>query len=185
VQSLSRTATLPAARSRVGNLPVATKTGIFLLLDKRKDLNNHLVADTKHVLLVVGVSGLLIALVSFACEIYGIKKCDALVGAANKPKGELGSDGRFNRRPRGIIRSINERFSTGITYPAGLVGCVLGPHASEVAAQPAQALFEETADKPGPPGELLRDVRCRRTGLQQVIFDGPIVESLFPKGKIR
>ena len=70
--------------------------------------------------MVVGVFGFVITLGLFAYEIYGIKKCHALIDAGKRLERDLRSDGQFIHRPREVIRFINEPFAAGIIYPAVL-----------------------------------------------------------------
>jgi hypothetical protein len=64
--------------------------------------------------------------------------------------------------PKSPIDSIVGQFRRGgAAVVVGTVGSVLGSHAARVAAETAQALFEETADLPVPLGGLLRSVRRR------------------------
>jgi hypothetical protein len=69
----------------------------------------------------MGVFGIAITLGLFAYEVYGIKKCDALIAAGKQIEGQLGiTDGQFTSRPRGLLGYINEPFAAGVIYPAVL-----------------------------------------------------------------
>ena len=103
----------------LGLLPLASGAGIFLLL------SDALVDPTKSViatgfLLPIGVFGFVITLGLFAYEIYGIKKCGALIAGGKQLEYALLSGGQFSHRPREVARFINEPFAAGIIYPAVL-----------------------------------------------------------------
>jgi hypothetical protein len=104
----------------LGLLPLASGAGIFLLHSGSQNLSN----ETKEYLGPIGVFGMVVTLGLFAYEFYGIKKCDALIGAGKQIEGQLGIDGQFISRPRGVLRYINEPFAAGIIYPAVLAAWV-------------------------------------------------------------
>ena len=62
----------------LGFLPLATGAGIYLLLDKLK-CENNLPNYVKPLLVAGGIFGFAITLGLFAYELFGIKKCDALI----------------------------------------------------------------------------------------------------------
>jgi hypothetical protein len=106
----------------LGFLPLATGTGIFLLLDNAKVLDD---ANFKggQVLVAAGAFGFAVALGLFFYELYGIKKCHALINAGRELEGDLGVDaqnGQFTKRPREVAGLINEPFAAGVIYPAVL-----------------------------------------------------------------
>jgi hypothetical protein len=105
----------------LGFLPLATGTGIFLLLDKLNNVET-LKDGTKSLLTAVGVFGFFITLGLFAYEIYGIKKCCALIMAGRRI--EVDSlhikDGQFFSRPQNVAYVINEPFAAGVIYPTVL-----------------------------------------------------------------
>jgi hypothetical protein len=101
----------------LGFLPLATGTGIFLVLN---DMSAARMAELKVEFGVVGLFGFLITLGLFAFELYGIKKCHALIVAGKDIEHMLGVDGHFARRPREFARVVNEPFASGIIYPAVL-----------------------------------------------------------------
>jgi hypothetical protein len=61
----------------LGFLPLATGTGIFVLLGPLSDKNSHDLA--KQFMAPVGAFGFVITLGLFFYELYGIKKCDSLI----------------------------------------------------------------------------------------------------------
>jgi hypothetical protein len=106
----------------LGFLPLATGAGIFLLLDNAKLLDN---ANFKggQVLVAAGAFGFAVTLGLFFYELYGIKKCHALINAGRILEGNLGVDaqnGQFTERPREVAGLINEPFAAGVIYPAVL-----------------------------------------------------------------
>jgi hypothetical protein len=106
----------------LGFLPLATGTGIFLLLGNSnfKDVEN-LPAATQCFLLAVGPFGFLITLGLFFYEIYGIKKCAALIKAGQSMEDLLDVNvGQFKKRPQNVAYLINEPFAAGVIYPTVL-----------------------------------------------------------------
>ena len=98
----------------LGFLPLATGTGIFLLIpdNSKSPLNTYLGP--------VGAFGILITLGLFFYEIYGIKKCGALIKAGQKIEDRMRIRGQFQGRPREVAGIINEPFAAGVIYPAVL-----------------------------------------------------------------
>ena len=90
-------------------LPIATGGGIFLLLNK--DIVSS--SDFTKFFAPIGAFGFLITLGLFAYEIYGIKKCGALIMAGQQIENWLRSDGQFGSRPREAFGFINEPFASG------------------------------------------------------------------------
>src|SRR5947209_20599431 len=84
----------------LGFLPLATGTGIFLLLCNFKDVSklDFCTPETKSFLVGVGAFGFFITLGLFFYEIYGIQKCGALIEAGRRLEGALRLDnGQFIR----------------------------------------------------------------------------------------
>ena len=100
----------------LGRLPLATGAGIGLLYVTNGSLSD----ETKGFLPAIGLFGFVVTLGLFAYEIYGIKKCHALIGGGRQMEHELGIDGQFSRRPRSVLGIINEPFAAGVIYPAVL-----------------------------------------------------------------
>jgi hypothetical protein len=94
-------------------LPFATGSGIFLLL-------NNLPDNQKGFLLPIGLSGFAVTLGLLSYEIYGIRKCAALIEAGKQIENSLHIDGQFTKRPQNVARIINEPFAAGIIYPTVL-----------------------------------------------------------------
>ena len=99
----------------LGFLPLATGTGMFLLA-------NNLSGEMKGFLTPIAAFGFLITLGLFSYEIYGIRKCGALIEAGEQLEGSLAISGlgQFAQRPQNVARLINEPFASGIIYPAVL-----------------------------------------------------------------
>lgn len=76
-------------------LPFATGGGIFLLLNK-----DFVSGEFTRFFAPIGIFGFLITLGLSANEIYGIKKCGALITAGQQIENWLRSDGQFVSRPR-------------------------------------------------------------------------------------
>lgn len=106
----------------LGFLPLATGAGIFLLLTDPEKLTDPKTMDVvKQFLLPIGVFGFVVTLGLFCYEIYGIRKCGALIGAGKQLERLLRiEDGQFTERPREVVWFINEPFAAGIIYPAVL-----------------------------------------------------------------
>ena len=104
----------------LGFLPLASAGGIFLLVgtDAR-----DLTLATKPFFLAAGAFGFLVTLGLFFYELYGVKKCGALINAGKKLEKDLEIDaqyGQFTARPREVAEVINEPFAAGVIYPAVL-----------------------------------------------------------------
>jgi hypothetical protein len=100
----------------LGFLPLATGTGLFLLV---KTLSS---TERKEYLIIIGAFGFLITIGLFAFEIYGIGKCGALIetGKLLEDSLKIGGVGQFRPRPQNIASVINEPFAAGIIYPTVL-----------------------------------------------------------------
>jgi hypothetical protein len=96
----------------LGFLPLVTGGGLVLLTGKADGL-------AKVLFLPIGVFGIAVTLGLFSYEIYGIKKCHALIEVGQTMETSLGLDaGQFRNRPREVLRHINEPFAAAIIYPA-------------------------------------------------------------------
>jgi hypothetical protein len=105
----------------LGFLPLATGTGMFLVLGNVKDITPPKDGATTELWPAIGIFGFLITLGLFLYEIYGIKKCDALIQAGGEMESSMGiTNGQFCRRPQNVAFVINEPFASGIIYPAVL-----------------------------------------------------------------
>ena len=96
-------------------LPLASGAGIFLLFQKEA-----ITPQQKSFLLPIGAFGFAITLGLFLFEIYGIKKCGALIKAGRRLEQLAAIRGQFFCRPRAVARVIDEPFASGVIYPAVL-----------------------------------------------------------------
>jgi hypothetical protein len=94
-------------------LPLATGGGIFFLANLLRD-------ETRPLFFPIGIFGFVATLGLFSYEIYGIKKCHALLKTGAQLEDSLGIAGQFKNRPRAVLRVINEPFAAGLIYPAVL-----------------------------------------------------------------
>lgn len=101
----------------LGFLPLATGTGIFLLVTD--EAKTRFVQEYSW---TIGVFGFFITLGLFLFELYGIKKCTALICAGRQLEDVLLKirNGQFEKRPLGVLGIINEPLAAGIIYPAVL-----------------------------------------------------------------
>jgi hypothetical protein len=104
----------------LGFLPLASGAGIFLLLnDVFTDPDKSVIVT--EFLLPIGIFGFVVTLGLFSYEIYGIRKCGALIEAGKQLEHLLGvKHAQFKKRPREVAGLINEPFAAGIIYPAVL-----------------------------------------------------------------
>jgi hypothetical protein len=98
----------------LGFLPLATGTGIFLLVPENKE------GLLKEYLGPIGAFGFLITLGLFFYEIYGIKKCHGLILAGQQLEDQMDIRGQFRERPREVARFIKEPVAAGVNDPAEL-----------------------------------------------------------------
>lgn len=97
----------------LGFLPAATGAGILFTA---KD-NAYLL---QHYAQAIGLFGFVIALGLFSYEIYGIRKCAALMQTGRLIERQLGIEGQFATRPHEVLWVIDEPFATALIYPAVL-----------------------------------------------------------------
>jgi len=97
----------------LGFLPLATGGGVLVLVDKFAKAAGYLPA--------IGAFGCIVTLGLFAYELYGIRKCAALISAGRAIETYLNIDhGQFLKRPQNIASVINEPFASGLIYPGVL-----------------------------------------------------------------
>lgn len=101
----------------LGFLPLATGTGIFLLLTDQAKL-----LSMQNLFKPIGLFGFVVTLGLFFYELYGIKKCTRLiqVGKVLEENVLNVSNGQFATRPPGVAVLINEPFAASLIYPAVL-----------------------------------------------------------------
>jgi hypothetical protein len=103
----------------LGLLPLASGTGIFLLLGNV--VTDPTTSETaKEFLLPIGIFGFLITLGLYLYELHGILKCDHLIKVGQQLERRLAIPGQFQGRPHGVAGFINEPFAARIIYPAVL-----------------------------------------------------------------
>ena len=105
----------------LGFLPLASAGGAFLLLSDVL-VNPEKSKFAKPFLKPLGFFGIVVTLGLFFYEIYGIRKCHALIEAGKKLECKLRIIGQFRKRPRSVLGLINEAFAAGVIYPAVLAG---------------------------------------------------------------
>jgi hypothetical protein len=104
----------------LGFLPLVSGSGAFLLL------NEALTNDAKRKIALqylepIGWFGFVVTLGLFFYEIYGIRKCHALIEAGKQLECSVNiDDGQFRRRPRSVLYLINETLAASVIYPAVL-----------------------------------------------------------------
>ncbi len=77
--------------------------------------------EKQWLLLATGIFGCLVTIGLFAYELFGIKKCAALIGAGQRMERRLNvSYGQFNTRPPSIAGFVSEPFAACVIYSAVL-----------------------------------------------------------------
>jgi hypothetical protein len=104
----------------LGLLPVATGTGVFLLLSSNTELISQEDVDIQPVLGAIGAFGLIFTVGLFAYELFGIKKCHYLIETGRGLEAEFGIHGQFRSRPAAVASFVAEPFASSIIYPASM-----------------------------------------------------------------
>ena|SRR2546425_459832 len=100
----------------LGFLPLATGTGVFLLVTDQAKIK-----FIQPLFRPIGAFGFIITLGLFFYELYGIKKCTHLIRAGIDLENDLRiNSGQFTKRPPGVALLINEPLAAGVIYPAVL-----------------------------------------------------------------
>jgi hypothetical protein len=99
-------------------LPVASAGSAFLLVGD-KLVNFDKLKDAAPLMTPIAVFGIVVTLALFCYEIYGIKKCGALIDAGKSLEIDMGVAGQFTSRPNKIV---NEPLAAAIIYPAVIAG---------------------------------------------------------------
>lgn len=106
----------------LGYLPLASGAGIFILVNDKAKVDAF-----RQFLPAVGLFGIVVTLGLFVFELFGIKKCGALIEAGKRLEDRV--NGQFRARPDRIDRNgevppvaHNEPLAAGIVYPAVLAG---------------------------------------------------------------
>jgi len=104
----------------LGFLPLVSGSGAFLLLNESVVGPNR-GALVQQYLASIATFGFVVTLGLFTYELYGIRKCHALIEAGARLERVLHVHaGQFTRRPRSVLFVINEPFAAAIIYPAVL-----------------------------------------------------------------
>jgi hypothetical protein len=98
----------------LGFLPLVTGGALALLSGRAEDIRQDFFGP-------VGRFGILVTLGLLAYEMFGIKKCHALLKAGDAMERDMGlRDGQFIRRPNNLLWVVNEPFAAALIYPAVL-----------------------------------------------------------------
>jgi hypothetical protein len=104
----------------LGLLPIATGTGVFLLLSTNAEAIGATDSKLRPSLIAIGTFGLVFTLGLYAYEAFGIKKCHYLIGTGRRLEEAFNERGQFRSRPNAIIGHINEPFASALIYPASM-----------------------------------------------------------------
>jgi hypothetical protein len=104
----------------LGLLPVATGTGVFLLLSGKADLIHNSDEGLSQALGAIGIFGFLFTLGLYTYELFGIKKCHYLIETGKRLEARLGIRGQFRSRPQYVAGFLNEPFASSVIYPASM-----------------------------------------------------------------
>ena len=96
-------------------LPLATGTGIFLLLRSEG-------APSATLTVPAGVFGVLATVSLFFYELHGIEKCAHFIHRAQQLEQDFGIRGPFTARPHNIFGVVSELLPAALVYPASLAG---------------------------------------------------------------
>ena len=116
-------------------LPVASAGSAFLLIGDKLSAVDKLRTAAPFVL-AIALFGGVVTLALFCYEIYGIKKCGALIGTGTSLEAAWRVEGQFTTRPNKVV---NEPLAAAVIYPAVIAGWVfLGLLAYGSAVGPAK-----------------------------------------------
>jgi hypothetical protein len=105
----------------LGFLPLVTGGGLILLSGRTEEIRKEFFRP-------VGLFGILVTLGLLAYELFGIKKCHALIETGKVLERDMGLPvdetgkpaGQFSQRPNNLLRVVNEPFAAALIYPAVL-----------------------------------------------------------------
>jgi len=98
----------------LGFLPLVTGGGLLLLTGRSEEVRREFFGP-------VGLFGIAVTTGLLAYELFGIRKCHALIEAGVALEKEMGlPDGQFTRRPNNLLGVVNEPFAAAAIYPAVL-----------------------------------------------------------------
>lgn len=102
----------------LGLLPIATGSGVFVLLSTKTDAigasDEHLAVS----LGAVGLFGLTFTVGLFSYEMFGVMKCHYLIETGRTLERDLRARGQFRARPSALLTHVNEPFASALIYPA-------------------------------------------------------------------
>lgn len=101
----------------LGLLPLATGSGVFVLLSTNADGIGRSDAELRPVLAAIGAFGVLFIAGLFAYELFGIKKCHYLIENGRHLEHGLGVRGQFRSRPYALAGRVNEPLASACIYP--------------------------------------------------------------------
>ncbi|HEX8692014.1 MAG TPA: hypothetical protein VF746_06325 [Longimicrobium sp.] len=99
-------------------LPFASAAGLFLLLNDKLP-HRSAVEAAGPFFVPIGIFGAVVTLGLFSYEIYGIRKCGALIDTGIRLERKMKVRGQFMSRPNCLV---NEPLAAGVIYPAVLAG---------------------------------------------------------------
>ncbi len=108
----------------LGLLPLASGTGVFLLMGNRLELPFQVAA---------GLFGFVVTLGLYSYELRGIQRCHSLIAAGKQMEEDLGVRAQFASRPRPVSGFIGSTLAAQIIYPTVLAAWLF------VASMPAGA----------------------------------------------
>jgi alkylhydroperoxidase/carboxymuconolactone decarboxylase family protein YurZ/quinol monooxygenase YgiN len=98
----------------LGFLPLVTGGGLILLSGRPSDLRKEFFGP-------VGIFGIAVTSGLLAYELFGIRKCAALIKAGTAMERQMSvPEGQFTRRPNNLLGIVNEPFAAAAIYPAVL-----------------------------------------------------------------
>ena len=102
----------------LGLLPIATGTGVFLLLNGN---DSGTASDrVQDFLFAIGLLGFAFTLGLYSFELYGIKRCHYLIRTGQRLEKELRVDGQFLNRPHELMGFVYEPLASGFIYSASM-----------------------------------------------------------------
>jgi hypothetical protein len=98
----------------LGFLPLVTGGGLVLLTGRTEDVRKAFFGP-------VGLFGIAVTAGLLAYELFGIKKCHALIEAAKAMERDMKVPaGQFRTRPNNLLKVVNEPFAAALIYSAAL-----------------------------------------------------------------
>ena len=104
----------------LGFLPLASGTGLFLLLERGGA--NVEGRGSAYPLVAAGIFGFVVTVGLLFYELRGIQRCIRLATVGRAFEQQLGVEGRFRRWPHSLRRVINEPVASALVYSGVLAG---------------------------------------------------------------